>query len=134
MTTKSLIGIWRSNNVIEGVYCHYDGDPGHQIPLLKQYSRDDIKRMLANRKALRVLGETLESCKYYEAEQIDIIDFKFRNSYGLSGYDYIYGLQPDGSWKYVSLLYYDTPEDEGYYLQYVESVVVIDNNLTVVKI
>lgn len=37
MATRSAIGWVRSDGLVRAVYCHWDGEPSHQLPILKEH-------------------------------------------------------------------------------------------------
>lgn len=47
MSTRSMIGM-RVGNQIHAIYCHFDGYPEHQMPILSHYSTaKQVKELLA---------------------------------------------------------------------------------------
>ena len=55
MATRSAIGYIRPDGSIRAVYCHWDGSPGHQLPILTEHGElataptlQDAKRLAAD--------------------------------------------------------------------------------------
>ena len=46
MGTRSFIGYRNDDGSITGVYCHYDGYPSHQAPILSRYHGEDVRRLV----------------------------------------------------------------------------------------
>lgn len=47
MATRSAIGRFCSDGSIHAAYCHWDGSPEHQLPILREhYSSDESARQL----------------------------------------------------------------------------------------
>lgn len=65
MATRSLIGI-QYDGYIEYIYCHYDGYPSHQMPLLNDYygDIDDAEDLIS-------LGDISYLDKYVDPEDPD---------------------------------------------------------------
>tara|TARA_Y100000033_G_C2723051_1_gene99341 strand:+ start:476 stop:790 length:315 start_codon:yes stop_codon:yes gene_type:complete len=61
MGTRSAIGYRLPNRQIRAVYCHYDGYPQHQLPILESsYNSLQAVKLLIAPGYLRCLGETPE--------------------------------------------------------------------------
>lgn len=60
MSTKSRIGILHKDGTTETVYCHSDGYPEHQLPILKEhYSTAEKVEVLLKLGDLSYLGERI---------------------------------------------------------------------------
>lgn len=65
MATRSLIGI-QFDNYIKYIYCHYDGYPDNQLPLLNDYYSN-----LTDAEALISLGDISYLAEYVESDDPD---------------------------------------------------------------
>ena len=65
MATRSLIGI-QFDNYIEYIYCHYDGYPDNQLPLLNDYYNN-----IDDAEALISLGDISYLAEYVESDDPD---------------------------------------------------------------
>jgi hypothetical protein len=62
MSTHSVIILEEKNGKARGIYCHCDGYPGNQAPLLlKYYSEEKLVRKLINLGSLSSLGQSIGS-------------------------------------------------------------------------
>ena len=43
MSTRSRIGIEQEDGTVRSIYCHSDGGPGHQLPILQVHYKDREK-------------------------------------------------------------------------------------------
>ena len=60
MSTKSRIGILHEDGTTETVYCHWDGNPEHQMPILTgHYNSIEKVEELIDLGALSYLGEQI---------------------------------------------------------------------------
>ena len=60
MSTNSRIGILHEDGTTETIYCHWDGYPEHQMPILTEHynTAEKVKALLALPEAERiVMGE-----------------------------------------------------------------------------
>ena len=58
MSTKSRIGILNTDGTTETIYCHWDGYPEHQLPILtKNYTTEEKVRELLELGDISALGE-----------------------------------------------------------------------------
>ena len=80
MSTRSLIGIERENNMVEYVFCHWDGYPSYVGSILKNYysTKDKIEKILLNGD-VDVLKNNTQETTFYNRDlgytNEDIIDF-----------------------------------------------------------
>ncbi|MGL5717011.1 MAG: hypothetical protein ACRCX2_28605 [Paraclostridium sp.] len=67
MSTRCVIGIERDNDMVEYVYCHWDGyiNGGAGDTLKKHYDRGDMETLIANGD-MSSLDENPYKCKYYK--------------------------------------------------------------------
>ncbi len=72
MATHSLIGKLDPDGTIRAVYCHWDGHPVHQLPMLKNYDTDEAVHALLDLGELSSLGPTLETCCAYKRDRNDL--------------------------------------------------------------
>jgi hypothetical protein len=59
MSTRSFIGKVNDDGSILGIYCHFDGYPKHQEPLLKNYDTLDKVDKLLSLGSLSYLGSEI---------------------------------------------------------------------------
>jgi len=60
MSTRSVIGKKLPDGTYRTIYCHFDGYPEHQEPILKKhYNTEELVDRLLDLGDLSVLGETL---------------------------------------------------------------------------
>ena len=60
MSTNSRIGILYEDGTTETIYCHWDGSPEHQIPILtKHYDTEEKVKALLALGDISILGERL---------------------------------------------------------------------------
>lgn len=59
MSTRSAILIKRNRNTYEGIYCHSDGYPSHQLPRLAHYDTQEKVEALITLGDLSILGARL---------------------------------------------------------------------------
>ena len=57
MSTRSTIGIRLDGGGVMAIYCHWDGYPSHQKPLLKHYNTHEKVAALIALGSLSLLGE-----------------------------------------------------------------------------
>lgn len=77
MATRSAIGRFCSDGSIHAAYCHWDGSPEHQLPILREhYSSDESARQLidpGSMSALRTIltwtHATRAPCPLYHSER-----------------------------------------------------------------
>jgi len=43
MATRSRIGIEQEDGTVRSIYCHWDGNPSHQLPILQEHYTDRKK-------------------------------------------------------------------------------------------
>jgi len=104
MATRSFIGIENEDDVIEAVYCHWDGYLEHNgVILFNHYNTRGKVSLLINQGGLSILGEKLKLCKFYSemGEQIETHKYTNRQSYVddcLDGVDFIYLFTKENKW------------------------------------
>ena len=59
MSTRSTIGIKLEDGSVKAIYCHWDGYPKHQRPLLKHYNTKEKVEELIALGSLSILGEEI---------------------------------------------------------------------------
>ena len=60
MSTNSRIGILHEDGTTETIYCHWDGYPSHQMPILtKHYDTADKVKALLALGDISILGERI---------------------------------------------------------------------------
>lgn len=59
MSTRSTLGIRLENGKVKAIYCHWDGYPSNQKPLLKHYTTKEQVEELIALGSLSVLGEEI---------------------------------------------------------------------------
>jgi hypothetical protein len=76
--TRSFIGIQNKDLSVEGVYCHFDGYPSNQLPLLENYNTEGLVRNLIGNGGFSSLQRLAKNIKYYvdRGEELDIIKAK----------------------------------------------------------
>ena len=71
MATRSNIGIKNSDGSIEMIYCHWDGYPDNQLPILTEhYNTEDKVRELLALGDISVLAERVKPNKNERAPQV----------------------------------------------------------------
>lgn len=66
MATRSLIGILKEENLVDYVYCHWDGYPSHNGKiLLENYTTEEKVLELLEKGDLSCLGEEINKCEFY---------------------------------------------------------------------
>lgn len=58
MATRSNIGIEREDGTVETIYCHWDGYPDHQGPILSKFGWEEVEDLL-DLGDLSILGEKI---------------------------------------------------------------------------
>lgn len=110
MATRSMIGKVSSNGSIRLTYCHWDGNPGHQLSRLAQYDTESKVDALLDLGEMSSLESTLETCVAYERDRHEEprpalwhTDMK-SVTHAARLYDavFIYLFQ-EGSWEYASV-------------------------------
>ena len=101
MATRSYIGKVNQDQTISSVYCHWDGYPSHNGKILLQnYETDDKVDSLLSKGDLSVLGETIDTCSFYQdgsiGEYSNINMFFDRGKNCWIEYYYLYD---NGYWK-----------------------------------
>lgn len=119
MSTRSFIGKVNNDGSIVGIYCHFDGYPKHQEPLLKNYDTLDKVDELLLLGSLSYLGSEIgykqdfnnpknhNFCLAYHrdrGEKLDIRNFlsKEEMRYKVSWANYIY-LFENNNWQTITL-------------------------------
>ena len=110
MATKSFIGIGQNENKVLGVYCHWDGYPEWQLPLLeKDYNTLDKVKALLELGSLNRLGPQLVAFHrdkgepYEPAFTIDLNDIPIF-------FDYVYIFDTiSEKWSYCFNIGYKMP-------------------------
>lgn len=59
MSTRSIIGVRKADGSIHTIYCHFDGYPSHQLPILAHYPTQKDAEALVALGGLSVLGEEI---------------------------------------------------------------------------
>jgi hypothetical protein len=102
VSTHSYIGMEKADGSVSFIYCHFDGYPAHQVPLLTQNwtVREDIEALL-KRGDINGLGIDLQACELIdevnEDSKIDSVQEYGEFASSLRGsYTYLY---TGGSWK-----------------------------------
>jgi len=72
MSTRSTIGIRLEDGKVRSIYCHWEGYPSHQKPLLKHYTSKEKVEALIELGALSLLGEEIGVEHPFDA----VIDYK----------------------------------------------------------
>jgi hypothetical protein len=89
MSTRSLIGIIKENDLVDYVYCHWDGYPSHNGKiLLEDYTSEKVLELI-NKGAMSYLGSTVEGCEFYGNEEAKT-DRSINNVGREYAVDYIY--------------------------------------------
>lgn len=80
MATQSTIIVKISENEYHSVYCHFDGYPEHQMPILRQnYSSPELAKELVRHGDMSVLAE---KCNGSETHSYENPDFQQTIYYG----------------------------------------------------
>lgn len=116
MSTRSFIGKLNSDDTITGIYCHYDGYPENQEPILHQYYNNlDLVNELISLGSLSYLGSLIgeeqdfnnptssDWCLAYHRdrkEKLDIRNFSSLDDmfYNIGWANYAY-LFKDNNWE-----------------------------------
>ena len=105
MSTRSKIGIVKSDGKVDAIYCHWDGYPSSNGDILvNHYTKEEKIRKLISLGDISILEPSLDDVKSYygwreeEAPKRTFCDEKtFQEAYGDSWDEYIY-LFKNGEW------------------------------------
>jgi hypothetical protein len=90
MSTRSFIGMAKSNGELIGNYCHYDGYPEHVgVALVTYYSTAEHAIALIGGPRIRCIGPDGEVERFKDSD-IGTETFESVNEVLNSGYDYCY--------------------------------------------
>ena len=84
MSTHSRISIIKDGKKTS-IYCHWDGYPSHQMPILKNYDTYEKAKELVSLGDLSSLDSTIESSKSYFRD----FEEDFMQSSGRQSYNYV---------------------------------------------
>lgn len=108
MATRSMICKVYTDGSVEGIYCHWDGYPDHQLPLLKgHYTTDGAIQDLLALGDLSSLGASPQTCEAYHRDRgepfipshtFSSLSDLLKNNDALLGIEWVYA-HVDGDWK-----------------------------------
>ena len=107
MSTRSLIGCEKENGTIEFAYCHFDGYPEHQLPILtKHYNTREKAIELVSKGAMSALCEDINEIEFYtkRGEELEIHNCANAHAFFFNNIDlwqeYSYYIDLNGEWHY----------------------------------
>ena len=107
MSTRSLIGYEKENGDIEFVYCHWDGYPEHQLPILTQHYNTREKAIeLVSKGGMSALCEDINEIEFYakRGEKLEIHNCANAHAFFFNNIDlwqeYSYYIDLNGEWHY----------------------------------
>lgn len=105
MSTRSMIGVVDNAGQVSAVYCHFDGYlEGVGRTLAESWnSKEDAMRLIIGGGCMRALGDTLETCDFFENDLFEMFDSveQFLSHMSDSDCEYLY-LFVDGAWTVLS--------------------------------
>ena len=107
MSTHSLIGYQQEDGTISSVYCHMDGYPEYQLPILTaHYNTREKAIQLVSRGGMSCLFEDINDIIFYADRGEDLRIHKSLNPADFfsgtikAGQEYCYYIDLDGKWHY----------------------------------
>jgi len=107
MSTRSLIGYEKEDGTIEFVYCHCDGYPEHQLPILtKHYNTREKAIELISKGGMSALCENINDISFYtqRGEELEIHKSDNAHNFFFNNIDlwqeYCYYIDLNGEWHY----------------------------------
>lgn len=104
MATRSLIGYMNSLGGVTFAYCHYDGYPENQLPILNDhYQTRILAESLINRGGFSSLVEHIENIQYYTQSGVTLHLIQYPSGFNDSGAKYIYIIDLQDVWHVLKV-------------------------------